>query len=177
MNDDVQRQLARQLREHDRRFTIFRQGVVTALTPLTVKLGDAGSSYTGVSTLAGPHAVSDVVSCLLFGNDLVVIGTVKTTNIGRMLMKVAVNAQRVDYGVHNFTWPGGTAGRSISISHALGVAPYIVLSTQFWTGYICAVRPDPASLAAAAFTMKVDVINGASPPNGTGDGFYWLAIG
>lgn len=76
MNSDIRRDLQRQLQQSAQRAVNYRQGVVTNPAPLTVTLGGSSLAYTGVRSVAGPLSSGDVISALLFGNDLLVLGRI-----------------------------------------------------------------------------------------------------
>jgi hypothetical protein len=73
VNADLIRELLITQRDQADRAVRHRIGVVTAVSPLAVDLGNSGVVYTSVSSRAGyAPAVGDVVSVLAFGNDLLV---------------------------------------------------------------------------------------------------------
>lgn len=57
----------------------FRKGVITDDSPLSVDLGDSGTSYTNVKALdSTAYVVNDIVAVLVFGNDLLILGRIGT---------------------------------------------------------------------------------------------------
>lgn len=77
MNDALLKLLQRDLKALTRRAVAHRIGEVTAISPLTISLGGATETYVGVRQLAGPtYWIGDVVSVLMWGNDLLVIGKI-----------------------------------------------------------------------------------------------------
>lgn len=78
MNPQMIKALREELNQMRREGVRYRQGVVSGVAPLAVKLGGSDVVITGVTALDGPRdlAVDDVVGALSFGNDLLILGTV-----------------------------------------------------------------------------------------------------
>lgn len=98
-----------------RRVTVrYRQGEVTAVSPLSVALGGSDVSYTNVKTLRGASmSVGNIVACLTFGNDVLVLGKVTTTV-----------SNSVVYGPFTTSTSAAIAAsneQSVSFSHNLGL--------------------------------------------------------
>lgn len=74
MDERTLRMLETRLLATERRAVHFRMGTVTDTTPLSVALGGAEEPYIDVASLAGGLAVNDVVFCLTFGPDVLVLG-------------------------------------------------------------------------------------------------------
>jgi len=78
MIDHAVLDLARRVTELERTQVRYRQGVVTATSPLSVTLGGSTVAYTSVKALVQPVAlaVNDVVAVLAWGSDLIVLGRI-----------------------------------------------------------------------------------------------------
>lgn len=74
---DLARLIDTRISDVERAGVRYRQGVVAAISPLTVKLGgsDVAVQATALES-AGPLVVNDVVAVLSFDADLLVIGTI-----------------------------------------------------------------------------------------------------
>lgn len=80
MNADVIRDVLSRQQELERRGARYRQGVVTVSSPLAITLGGSTTAYAGVKRLGSyTPTVGDVVSVLMFGNDLLVLGRIAGT--------------------------------------------------------------------------------------------------
>lgn len=78
MDRQALQDIVRRLNDLERRSIKLRLGVITDTSPLSVALGGSDIAYTDVKRLesyASP-VVDDLVAVLLFGNDLLVLGTV-----------------------------------------------------------------------------------------------------
>ncbi len=83
MNSAMVKAMLRELREIKRQAVRYRQGVVTDTSPLSVALGGSDEFYVGVQSVADyTPRVGDIVSVLMFGNDLLVVGLVKANATG-----------------------------------------------------------------------------------------------
>lgn len=77
MNADVTRDLLCRQQELERRGARYRQGTVTTASPLAVALGGSSTSYSPVKRLGSYiPVVGDVVSVLVFGSDMLVLGAI-----------------------------------------------------------------------------------------------------
>ena len=80
MNDEVLKGILQRLAQLERNSVHFRKGVVTATAPLNVKLGGSTVIYTDVRTVSAIRfaelAITDVVACLVSGNQLLVLGKI-----------------------------------------------------------------------------------------------------
>jgi hypothetical protein len=76
MDDRQLRELLLRVQALEQRSVKHRLGEVTSVSPLSVALGGSGTAYTSVRAVGGGYAVGDVVSCITFGNDLLVLGLV-----------------------------------------------------------------------------------------------------
>lgn len=74
--DDAQQRALRRIQESERRAVHYRQGRITALSPLSVAVGASATAYTSVKSLVAGLVVDDVVSILTFDNDAIIIGRV-----------------------------------------------------------------------------------------------------
>jgi hypothetical protein len=77
MDPRILRDIMRRLSRVEARSARLRYGVITATSPLTVKLGNAATDYPDVRQLdTGALSVADNVAVLVRGNDLLVLGRV-----------------------------------------------------------------------------------------------------
>lgn len=61
----------------------YRQGQITALSPLSVALGGSDVSYTSVNALdSSALAVGTTVACLMLGTDLLILGAISSSPKG-----------------------------------------------------------------------------------------------
>lgn len=77
MNDEVAIDLQSQIDELRRSTARPRQGVVTATSPLTIKLGGSTDTYASVQRLSSyTPTVADLIEVLMYGNTCIVLGKV-----------------------------------------------------------------------------------------------------
>jgi hypothetical protein len=78
-------------------------------------------------------------------------------------------------GVKSFSWPGGTALQTFSISHGLGRTPAVVLAVNGSNN----TRGMPRTYSYTATTFALDVItsDASNPGAATADTYGWVAIG
>lgn len=113
MNQDMLRSLMGQVQDLERRGVRYRQGTVTALSPLSVALGGSSTAYTSVKQLErGPLAVGDVVAVLTFGNDLLVLGPIAVRHViagavssaGAVVAGQGFSSSRTGLGLYTITF-------------------------------------------------------------------------
>lgn len=117
MNPDMLRDLLTRVQELDRRHVAYRQGVVTATSPLAVALGGSSTSNASLRALSTyVPLVGDVVGVLTFDHDVIVLG--------------AIGTKRMTYGVSPaFNWSGGIH-TTVTVTHGLGVTPVAVIPSS-----------------------------------------------
>lgn len=128
--------LLRRLKQLEDRSVKHRIGVVTDTDPLSVALGGSDVPHTSVRCLyAGPIEEDDVVSCLTFGRDLIVLGKIASAP--------AVEAPKIVWGVVNANGTiaggsgdfsvtkNGTGDYTITFSPAFGAVPAVTESIEF----------------------------------------------
>lgn len=74
MNRNVQDDLQRRITALERTAVRFRIGEITDTGPLAVALGGSDVPYTDVRSTDGSVTTGDIVACLVFGNDLIILG-------------------------------------------------------------------------------------------------------
>lgn len=158
MNDQILKEILRRLQRLEQTSVRYRAGEVTDVAPLDVALGGSDVSYEDV-TAVGPLADGDQVATLLWGNDLLVLGSL----LGGLR-----------FGSASVTWPGGSPNATdTTVTHGLSSTPRCVLMTP--TSSTNAVLSS-SSVGSATFLASGTTRDGSSPVAATARSFYWLAI-
>ncbi len=108
MNEHLAQDLDRRLRAIESAMVRYRAGEVTGTSPLAVALGGADTSFEDVRSLTADLQVGDIVSVLVFGNDLLVLGKI---------------TPGFRFGSDTMTWTASTDSGPKTIAHGLGVTP------------------------------------------------------
>lgn len=84
MNEGVRKNLLSRLGLLERRAVRHRRGEITDTSPLSVSLGGSGTSYVDVKAVGDPtdFTVGQIVSVLVFENDLIVLGGMTGGGVG-----------------------------------------------------------------------------------------------
>lgn len=164
MDPRLLQKLQAQLRDLERGQVRYRQGLVTATSPLSVALGGSDVSYTDVAALdGGIFAVNDVVAVLTFGNDLLVLGKIGTAEHTR--------------GTSALTFNGSSESQTQIVTHGLGTTPTAIVCMSVAPSYDITdaiVINETAAKTSTTFTVRGRTASGAAI--GPGDTpFYWVA--
>lgn len=166
----VQRSVTDRLRELESAAARFRMGEVTDTTPLTVTLGGSSTAYTDVMCIGanGPKT-GDTVACLVFGNDLLVLGTL--TGAPRREFEGIVNADGTegggDTGEFSVT-KNGTGDYTITFTTAFSAVPAFTATPNANAGRFLAM--DNAAPTASA--VRIVVRNSAGTATDTAFHFH-----
>lgn len=132
MNTRMLRDLLDRLARLERYQVRYRQGVVTAISPLSVAIGGSDVPYTSVRVLRGAALrIGDPVAVLTFGNDLLVLGAIASTRGPRHVWGIVTSAGAIQSaGSGDWSVVRNAAGDyTITFSPAFAAAPAVVLSS------------------------------------------------